>query len=387
MIGKPMLTDLTEFRPEHWASLLELYRRYFGDWSARRFEERWVWQYESNPYCSERSAFIQVGLLGEEVVAHMGAFPIPCRFAGLRQMALCGADLVVDERCRWVALQLFEDFAKRAPVIGSGMTPATQKLFQHFGGGVLPQSRQRFIYRLCYRGVISRRIRSSLPLRFGWLVSPKAIGLLAPSRAVGLAIRYVAPHEAAEIKPVLDASISADIRPIRRFGEAYDALWQIASRRFCHSVDKTSSYLNWRYLACPTMSPLCLGLYDGRDALSGVVVAASYVLADRHRRPCGTEGEILELITEDLSAHIVEELIRAAIGGLARAGVDSVCATGLHVGYHPMLAKIGFVHQDSARFVLALRLDAPEVQEACLSDGEDWYSTAGDGDALYGAAI
>ena len=98
--------ELTEFVPGHWDSVLALYRRYFGDWSTQRFEARWRWQYDDNPFCSERSSFIQVGLCGDEVVAHMGAFPLPLRIGDTRSIALCGADFVIDDRSRWSVVTL-----------------------------------------------------------------------------------------------------------------------------------------------------------------------------------------------------------------------------------------------------------------------------------------
>ena len=378
--------ELTEFAPLHWESVLALYRRYFGGWSAKRFAARWHWQYETNPYCSERPSFIQVGLCGEEVVAHMGAFPIPLRLGETRCIAMCGADFVIDDRCRWIALQLFKNFVARAPVLGSGVHPAARRIFEQLGGRVLSLSHDRFIYRLGNGGAISRKIRSRLPSPVARLVSPRVIRKLVRSPAVRLASADEPSRHMAELMVLPPLSSAIDIRPIARFDESYDVLWRRASRKFTYSLDKTATYLNWRYVDCPTMKPLCLGLFDEQGELSGVVVAASYVHTDRHGHLCGTDGELLELITDMPPGESLEHLIIAAMRALNRAGVDEVGVTGLRVDYHAVLRKLGFVHQRNDRFGVVLMLEPGHHIESLCSD-EASYTTAGDGDALYAIAI
>ena len=163
MKGDRHSVEFTTFRPEHKVSLVALQREFFGDWSAARFEKRWEWQYKLNPYCRERPAFIQVGLRGEDVVAHLGAFPLPLRIDGERHIALCGASLAVRKQYPWVAPQLFKELASRTPVVGSGLAPAVKRLFEQCGGAIVPLSRERFLYRRRYCGAVCRRVRSVLP--------------------------------------------------------------------------------------------------------------------------------------------------------------------------------------------------------------------------------
>ena len=186
------------------------------------------------------------------------------------------------------------------------------------------------------------------------------------------------------VLPPLSSAI--DIRPIARFDESYDVLWRRASRKFTYSLDKTATYLNWRYVDCPTMKPFCLGLFDEQEELSGIVVAASYVRRDRHGHLCGTDGELLELIADVPPGEALEQLIIAAMRALSRAGVDEVGVTGLHVDYHAVLRKLGFVHQRNDRFGVVLMLEPGHHIESLCSD-EASYTTAGDGDALYAIAI
>ncbi len=378
--------ELTEFAPLHWESVLALYRRYFGDWSAKRFEARWHWQYEANPYCSERPSFIQVGLCGEEVVAHMGAFPIPLRLGETRCIAMCGADFVIDDRCRWIAVQLFKNFVARAPVLGSGVHPAARNIFEQLGGQVLSLSHDRFIYGIGNAGAMSRKIRSRLPSLVAHLVSPMVIRRLVRSSLVRLASDDKPSRHRAQlmVRPPLSSAI--DIRSIARFDERYDALWLRVARKFTYSLDKTATYLNWRYVDCPTMKPFCLGLFDDQEKLSAIVVAASYVRRDRHGHLCGTDGELLELIADVPPGEALEQLIIAAMRALSQAGVDEIGVTGLHVNYHPVLRKLGFVHQRNDRFGVVLMLKPEHDIESLCSD-EASYTTAGDGDVLHTIAI
>ena len=356
---------------------MALYSRCFGSWSAKRFEQRWRWQYEANPYCRQHPAFVQVGLAGKRAVAHLGAFPLPLRLADRRCVALCAADLVTDTGYGWAALQLLENCTRKGPLLGTGLSEAAMKLFCYFGGRVVPLSRQRFVYRLRYRAPLCQNLR--------WH-APPWIGRAATPRILGLFDRWVAARRNVELRPVPLAQGGLDVRPIRRFEASYDALWERATRLIRYSIDKTSEYMNWRYVDCPTANPIRLGAFDARGRLTDIVVAAAYAEIDRYGRPCGTSGEILELIGDGNRPRTLEGLVVAAMRELARRGADTIGATGLTSSLHPLLERIGYVREESDRFVMGLRLDSVDALDESLQ-GEGWYTTAGDGDALYATAL
>lgn len=73
---------------EHSASILELYGRSFGARNARRFDQRWCWQYEDNPWRSQREPMIQLRIQDGRVMA-----------AGSRTVQLCIGSQVPAEEC------------------------------------------------------------------------------------------------------------------------------------------------------------------------------------------------------------------------------------------------------------------------------------------------
>jgi len=363
--------ELTEFEPAHWDSLLALYRRYFGDVRAERFARRWHWQYRDNQFCDEFAPFIQVLLCGGEVIAHLGAFPLPLRLSGVRQMALCGADLVAEPEGRMAAMRMIGRLAQRSPAFAVAIHDGAAGVFRHCGARTLAISRQDFHLRLRSRGTWCRAIRRRLPEFLAWLCTPGFIGalqalprmLIAPLALRGQLDRV--PH-------------GIELRLIERFGAAYEALWQEACGRYANSLDKTARYMNWRYLDQPQGPALCLAAHHPDGGLAGVLVAGTVSCFDEHGRPCGVDGEILELIVEEPG--FAAPLIVRAVAELDRKKVDRIRVTGLSQDLRLPLVEMGFLAAEDDRLAASM---VGAGDEGLAGSLESWYWTGGDGDGLY----
>lgn len=373
-----------ELQPEHKEELFAWHQHHFGAWSTRRLAKRWEWQCGAgNPWRALRPTSSLVAFDHGKVVAGLVLFPVPWRVDGKRLIFLCGGDFAMDWPYLRTLPQLARAFMSRPHVMASGVHPTLWKMLVRMGGVLVPMSRARFALHLRHGGWMCQAVRRRLPMALGPLVSPAIAGrLLAFKPVESFLLRFARGDGPPQVKSVPRLAPAADTRPLGRFGADYDGLWEEARQRFRITLDKDAGYLNWRYLDCPTLRhPILRGLYrDGK--LLGVVVAGAYSLLDGHRRPCGTNGEILELITIDASAREIEALLISVCTELDRRGVDTIGAVACDGMVRGVLERIGFRPEEDRRFDNIVWFDSADPKTGRVESTEGVYLTAGDGDML-----
>jgi hypothetical protein len=375
-------TAVVEYRPEHRRGLLALWRQFFGAWSAKQLLERWRWQFDDNPFARERKPLVLVATHGDEIVGHISGHPLPLRLEDVQRVALCGSSLVVADAHRLIALKLVGTLIKNQPILGSGLRPEAMKMFCHFGTHVVPSSRRRFTFPLGRGGELARRVRARLPERFVPLAHVAAfnrVGRLSPLA------RWAAPDRPPP-RALPMRKPKADIRPLLRFGNDYDALWDVARTRFKCSLGKTAQYMNWRYFDCPTLNPWVYGLFRG-DRLDGVLVAFRRTELDWTLSPCVVHGEIAELLVRPDAVDDAAELLLVGLRALASAGADEVTATGMHPDVLAAFAEVGFVQEEGDEYALGVLVAKDDRDRLNAGVDAAWYTTAADGDALYAPSL
>ena len=376
---------VTEYLPEHQKGLFSLYSRHFGAWAAARFKKRWEWQCgANNPLRALRPISGLVVLHGDQVIGGFVLFPVPWWVNGERLIFLSGGDFAIDDQFRGAAfMRLSREIMCRPPAMVNGLHPSLRKLGTRVGAIVLPLSRIRYSLHLRKRGWLARAIRARLPAFVGRLVSPATVGwLLASRRVEGILRRLAHGNEPPVGTSLPDTAVESDIRSLARFGSDYDILWKQVRQKYRMTLDKDAAYLNWRYVDCPTLrEPIVRGLYrDGK--LSGIVVAAVCVTLDERRRPCGINGEILELIADDASVDEINALLLSACRELDLKRVDAIGASGHDDTVREALRTIGFRADEDSRFDNLVLFDLPDPKTGRVESVEGIYITAGDGDLL-----
>ncbi len=368
---------IVPYRPEHRASLMALWRRYFGEWSEERLHERWRWQFEENPCRAEREPVILVAQSGDEVVGHISGVPVPLLLNGRRSVALVTSGMVVDERHRWVAVRLISALFKAPPYFGRVQHPSVCRLYEHHGAPVLGASRTRFVCPRRYRGWLAQALRRRLPGALDRIVAPRTVALMGAVWHPGKR----PPARRMRRRPA--GSAAADIRRISNFDAEYDRLWARCRGRWSCSVDKDSRYMNWRYIQCPTLHAVSMGLYGEGGALKAVAVGVRWAQTDRSQNPCGSNGEIAEVIAETPDDPQVQVLVLRVMKWLDRRKVDELGAGSLHPSLHPLLGRLGFTRETADTFQVSLAGGDP----AMPTSDEAWYYTASDSDALYSPGL
>jgi hypothetical protein len=306
---------------------------------------------------------------------------LPLRIGQERLEVLSPGDFVVDPSCRWAAFSLLQALLTRSKILlGTGWSRAAEKLFRFYRAQHLPLSQIRYVYPARCTGEVCRQLRYRLPDALYWMANRWSATLAAPV----LRQRWGLHHKPL---PLTETRSSLRTEAIARFGHEYDGLWRNASQQSEISLDKDSAYCNWRYVDCPTTSHFRRGAYDREGRLAGVLVACRRAHRDRSRRACGEDGEILELIVRDHDMAVARTLVLEAIRFLDRQGVDSIAATGLHLGFHRLLEEIGFERTDCDWGTLfAVSNDPGHPTQEILQD-RLWYCTSGDGDHLFDPGI
>lgn len=377
--------SVIELQPEHKNQLLALYRRYFGAWATGRLAKRWEWQCGAgNPWRSLRPTYGFVAFNNGEAVAGVTLYPVPCRVEGERMIFLCGGDYVVDQSYRVPILTVISRRVMSTPrVMFNGLLVTLRKAALRLGGILFPMSHAHFVMHLRNRGWLCRAARRHVPAVMGRLIAPATTGRLLASRPIEAVLRRLVrgggpPH----VRSLPRAALEADIRPIERFGSDYDRLWGEAHPRFRLTLDKDAEYMNWRYRDCPTFrQPILRGLY--RDCtLVAVVVAGAYTVMDGHRRPCGANGEILELIAPAASTTEIQALLLSVCKELDSRGVDMIGALSYGAMCSEALEWVGFQPEEDLRYDTIIVPEKADLKAGRTESTEGVYLTAGDGDAL-----
>jgi len=153
------------------------------------------------------------------------------------------------------------------------------------------------------------------------------------------------------------------------FDERFDDLWKKASTRFPIIGERTSSYLNWRYMRSPHVTYSVFALTKGEDTLVGYIV---YHISEN-------KANIADLLSIDCDATL-DALISEFINHLRMTGIDSV--TVCYAGAHTFMNKLmdhGFSIRDrEGKIVVYSPSDTP--RHPFLLNEENWYLMPGDND-------
>ncbi|MCC6673013.1 MAG: hypothetical protein IT458_18255 [Planctomycetes bacterium] len=366
--------QLVDFEERHRPALLRFYRRNFGAWAAERFAARWQWQFGTgNPYLGERAAQIRVGVVGDDVVAHLAAFPLPLRLAGERTVALCESDFAVDPAYPMLAATLIRGFRRHAPIVNGGSHPAVRRMLAMLGAVFLPATEVQLVYTLTNRGVARRALARRLP--------PPLRGL-ARTPLAWLARPFVRAARERHPRPPLPAPDGpVEVRPLDGFGPEVDALWAEASQDVPHAFEKDARHLEWRYRRGPARRLHCLGAY-AQGRLRGLAVVGSVARLAAGYEPLGHDGEFLEVIVAPGETGVARALFLAGAQPLQEEGAESLRTTGLTPWLAGVARELGFVARPSASRSLAVTL-APGPRPAGIEDAAQWFTSPGDADTLY----
>lgn len=368
---------IIDYADGHKGAVERLFAVHFGPFVAANFSARWDWQYRRTEALFGRRSIIRLLSVGDEIVGHVSAFPLPLRIEGRVAPVLAASGLAVDPRFRLAALRLLREILVDPPLLGTAMSEPVVRMMQRAGATIIPESTTRHVFRLSRAGELRCRLQSRMPP--GWAGRlPEAPFRLAAS--IEGSLRVVRT-----LRQLPAGGQSFEIRQLEGFDEQAGTLWNSVAPNYQWSIDRSQRYLNWRYVECPGLSATRLGAFDGSGQLAGILVALTCVQLNRHRVPGAANMEITELICRPDAKDCARAMVRCVLELACKQGLGSVAATGVPAEAGAALCDNGFRMEPGNRYIACLFQQPPSGLE--VFPETSWRYSAGDGDSLYLNAV
>jgi hypothetical protein len=173
------------------------------------------------------------------------------------------------------------------------------------------------------------------------------------------------------------ANLSSATTLLNRFDADSERIWLAHRNRLEFAVDRSSSYLNWRYLANPKSEYTSFRLDSGRSA--AIMVVKLYARKDGTR--CSHLCDFFQSEPDSaLTESAFEQWVEVSVGQNCRE-MSCWCASGSAM--EPVLSKAGFTEKPAFDrwMVLNANVSALEKATAGRYDQESsWHLVMGDSD-------
>ncbi|MGB9833529.1 MAG: GNAT family N-acetyltransferase [bacterium] len=336
--------------------ILDLFRTVFP--KIPRTLEEWKWEYEWSPFSPPIIALArhQGKVIGQEAL-----FYVPMKCGERRFLGAQSVDTMTDSQFRGrgifgrLARLTLEEGKRRSTPLFYGFP--NRNSYQAYVGklGWVDITRvHRYIKVLNLPSALRARLKSpTLCSLLGWIAYP-----LVQIYFFGKGRR----------------SQNFSLVQVERFDTSYDKFWETIRNRFPLMVDRTSQYMNWRYLDHPSGEYQAYFLKrEGDEEIAGVAVLHLVKL----QYPLGSIGEFF---VKDWDPEIAQIFLTLVLEHLRSQGAAIVASWILpHSPFVPVFKKLGFRLRSRHQPLIAISPDGSlKVEE--FSKPESWYITSGDYD-------
>ncbi len=342
------MSDIDRFRPDDRRGVDTLYRRTYGADAAEAIRLRWDWQHRRNPYNPTGQPGIWVAREGPTVVGQYPTLPVRLSLKGIEIDGAWGAGaMIAPERDR----QGLDEALIRAWDRNSGAVLA-------FGPSEQP------------RGVIDRLHwpQSHLVPSFVKPLTRRAArvpNLPTPFNRLISAMIYPVVQVVARTRP-----LRAECEPIRRFDNAFTALWERLAPKFDLAVRRDASYLNWRYIEPPHVRYSIVALKRQGDVHGYAVY--------RHRHePLGRVTMLVDFLVDPDDVSGLKTLLRWVDREARAEDSDKVRCSVMNGAFRRVLRRNGYFNVKSTLEV-SVKVNAVQVPRGFYDDTEGWHITSGD---------
>jgi hypothetical protein len=354
---------LTEaYRP----GLFSLYGEIFGEGKASRFQERFDRLYGENPYRDENQVSNWIMIHESRVVGHLGVVPIAVKVGEqtLRGSWLC--DYMVQDGSRFgkAFLELTARGSESSEFpMGYGMAAHVARIYCKLDW------RRHTVAPLLVKPLRINAIPALLRSAkrndgFG----RAAVAAASPLRR--LLARRIGPEKRGE-DPRQTTPISAE------FDDAFEALWEEVRESYPIAVERTQSYLRWRYASAAEPTARIASL-KGREGLLG------FAVVEKIRWRGIVAGLICELVVPRRNLARTSRLLAAIEDLFRRERVSAIVTEGFPAPIRGVLRGNGFVEGESDGALMTFFDRRKSCSESLLREPENWLLTPGDSDRSLG---
>jgi hypothetical protein len=173
------------------------------------------------------------------------------------------------------------------------------------------------------------------------------------------------------------ANLSAVVKPLTRFDADSESIWEAYRNRLGFAVERSSSYLNWRYFSNPKSEYSSFRLDSRTNA--AIMIVKFYAREDGTR--CSHLCDLFQSEPDSaLTESAFKQWIDLSVGRECRE-ISCWCVTGSSL--EPILSKAGFTEKEGFDrwMVLNANTSALEKAKAGRYDQESsWHLVMGDSD-------
>lgn len=325
------------------------------------------WQFD-NPFNGDRSRYASLGVFDgkDNLLGTLGLFLAPCNFFGKTIQASWIGNLIVAQSLRNLGygyLLLEKGAALGDMAVDHNINQQAWPLFTKSGW---------------HGGDVKRRL----------LILEKAGSEMVMGQK-DLDLTVYQPVGADQIR-------GFSFKKIAAFGPDFDNFWNIVKDRFPLSIERSAKYLNWRYVHHPMIRYNILAAKKDDQIVSYIVIRMEDVTDGAERKKTGVRiGRIIDFVSQPEADLFT--LIKA-IDFCRDQGVSFIDFFFTGNFYNYTLRALGFVDADEPPYNLmptllnpidlvkrtrhnfAFKIMKPELQDARVSDLNNWYTTKGGGD-------
>ncbi|HMB42129.1 MAG TPA: hypothetical protein VKM37_09130 [Balneolaceae bacterium] len=265
--------------PEDEPALRQFYQAAYD--SGRypyKYPLRWNWLYRKNPFIPNGFGLpIWVAFHKEMIVGHTGAMFVPCKIIENRLTAAWSVDTVVLPAYRKTGLGKRLQKANQdahSVFISLSMSAANRAIKQKLGAVAGPAARLYVYTHRIDPACLFKGVRLELQNRLGHLWGKKAWQVLWATGFPRVFSKYIEARLHLRQKKQISSMQGPplDFIPVTdRFGQQAGQLWTACRDDYNFSVERTRTYLNWKYVDQPHICYERFYAYS-KDRLAGLIV-------------------------------------------------------------------------------------------------------------------
>jgi hypothetical protein len=313
---------------------------------------RFDWLYTQNPYGPARAWVVTDETTGA-VVGTAAAFPRQIQVGGEELRGWVLGDFCIRSDFRSLGPALLLQRACLAPV-QAGEVPFCYDY---------PSSRMMAIYRRLGVSPIGMEVRFAKPLRVNRKVA-EVLGEGGLTRALNASGNAFLAFQDSRRQAAKGHTVAMHEGC---FGEEFTALYESVARHYTVCVQRTATYLNWRYLNNPLRRYEVVTVRRAGDLLAYAIFTQS-----------DQDAMLVDLFGAE-DATVMEGLLVTVIAMLRQRQVISLTAPLLNTHpLIPLLKRFGFFPREHAPVVVYM---PPHRRfEGVVDQGKNWFLTRGDRD-------
>jgi hypothetical protein len=316
---------------------------------------RWRWMFVESARRLGVAPRVWLHRAGGRVVGHMGSIPVSLQVRNrVLQTGWLVDTMVFDEhRRRGLGSRLMVQAHEDQPFsLSLGQTAEMREIQLRLGW-----------QQIAPLEIAQLLIRPEHVLR-GKLPKPAAM-------AAGLGLRA-----STAMRGLLRGKSEVCVKPVERFGERHDTLWQTVSPTVACGVVRDAAYLNWKYVDQPGQRFERFEMFDG-DRLIGIAVLS---IRDPEATYLYRRALLVDVVASMGADGDLERVIRAAASAAESQGADAMVCMHVGAALTRALKANGFTLRKPERVLLIDMGELDQETQRTLLDGSGWLVTQGDSD-------